>query len=408
MHRIRPISSYSLVMTPPTDPLSALLDLSHPRKQAAVDWARTHVPEPVAIDRDWWRAAAAEGFQGLTIPAEYGGNDAAAVDALLSFEGLGLGCEDNGAVFALASQVFPSQLSLVRFGTDEQKRRWLPGFADGSVIGAFAMSEPAAGSDTSSITTTATEQADGSYVLNGTKTWVTLAPVCDVAIVFATTDPSLGTWGITAFLVEADNPGFETGDVIAKMGLRTCPFSKVHLTDCVVGPDAVLGRPGAGNAIFTAAVDAERAFLYAAQLGSMERVLDRTIERSCHRTQFGEPIGSFQAVSHRIVDMKRRHETGRLLVYKAAALYDRGENLAIASALAKLEISENAVQGALDAVRLHGAEGYTDDLGLEAELRDAVGGLAYSGTSEIQKNIIARYLGVGRRVRARPPSGKQE
>ena len=137
----------------------------------------------------------------------------------------------------------------------------------------------------------------------------------------------------------------------------------------------------------------------------MERVLDRTIERSSTRTQFGEPIGSFQAVSHRIVDMKRRHEAARLMIYKAAALHDRGESIAIASALAKLEVSESAVQGALDAVRLHGAEGYTDALGIEAELRDAVGGLAYSGTSEIQKNIIARYLGVGRPVRARKPSG---
>lgn len=392
-------------MSAAADPLDALLQLDHPRKREAAEWGRAHEPKDVLLDRDWWSAAADHGFQGLTIPTEYGGSDLSAVDSLLAFEGLGLGCENNGAVFALASQVFPSQMSLVRFGDDEQKQRWLPGFADGSLVGSFAMSEPDAGSDTSSITTTAIEQADGTYLLNGTKTWVTLGPVADVTIVFATTDPSLGTWGITAFIVPTDAGGVEQGEVIDKMGMRSCPFSELRFRDVVVPASAVLGKPGAGNAVFTAAVDAERAFLYAAQLGAMERVLDRTIERSSTRTQFGEPIGSFQAVSHRIVDMKRRHEAARLLVYKAAALHDRGDTIAMASALAKLEISENAVQGALDAVRLHGAEGYTDQLGIEAELRDAVGGLAYSGTSEIQKNIIARYLGVGRKVRTRNPSG---
>jgi alkylation response protein AidB-like acyl-CoA dehydrogenase len=263
------------------------------------------------------------------------------------------------------------------------------------------MSEPAAGSDTASISTTAERRGENHFLLTGEKSWITLAPVCDVAIVFATVDPALGHWGLTAFLVPTDHPGVTRGPVEAKLGMTSCPFGGLRFDGCELGPDHLLGSVGAGGGIFTAAVEAERAFLYAAQLGSMERVLQRTIHRARRREQFGRPIGSFQAVSHRIAEMKLRHEAARLLVYKAAALFDRGDSVTMAAALAKLQTSELAVQSALDAVRIHGAEGYTVAGGVEASLRDAVGGLAYSGTSEIQRNIIARLLGVERPV---PPT----
>ncbi len=321
---------------------------------------------------------------------------------MLEFEGLGLGCEDNGTVFALASQVFPGQMSIARFGSPEQRQRWLPPLCDGSAISAFAMSEPQAGSDTAAIATTATALDDGSFRLDGEKSWVTLGPVSDVAIVFASTDPGSGWWGLTAFLVQAGTPGFERGDVEAKLGLRSCPFGRFRFDGCVVGADQVLGGIGAGGAVFSAAVEAERAFLYAAQLGAMERVLDRTIERARSREQFGQPIGGFQAVSHRIVEMKLRHEASRLLLYTAAARHDRGESVAMPAALAKLQTSESAVESALDALRIHGADGYTDACGIEAELRDAIGGLAYSGTSEIQRNIVVKLLKIDRPVRPRP------
>jgi alkylation response protein AidB-like acyl-CoA dehydrogenase len=233
------------------------------------------------------------------------------------------------------------------------------------------------------------------------KSWVTLGPVCDVVIVFATTDPAKGRWGITAFLVEANSPGLCRGPAQAKMGLRSCPFGSLELDGCVVGDDAVLGSPGAGASVFADAVESERAYLYAAQLGAMERVLDSSIERARQRQQFGAPIGTFQAVAHRIAEMKLRHEAARLLVFKAAALADRGKPVALAAALAKLQTSEMAVLSALDAIRIHGAEGYTEAGGIEFELRDAVGGLAYSGTTDIQRNIVARLLGVDRPVRPR-------
>ncbi len=381
--------------------IEALLDLDHPRKRAAADWAREQLAggSDGSFDRDRWRRAAAFGVQALTIPTEHGGADASGVEAMLTFEGLGLGSDDQGAVFALASQVFPTQMTLARFGDADQRARWLPGLCDGSLVAAFAMSEPAAGSDTSAITTTATPLGDGAYRLDGTKCWVTLGPVCDLVVVFASTDPDAGRWGQTAFVVDVRSPGIECTDAVAKMGLRSCPFGTIRFDGCLVPGDHVLGEPGAGGSIFTAAVEIERAFLYASQLGAVERVLGRTIERARSRTQFGQPIGAFQAVSHRIVEMKLRHEASRLLLYAAAARHDRGEPVAVAAALAKLFASETAVDSTLDALRTHGAEGYTEECGVERDLRDAIGGLAYSGTSDIQRNIVARLLKIDRPAR---------
>jgi len=381
--------------------LDAMLDADHPRKLAAAKWASAKLGSATdGFNRDRWKVACDYGIVGLQTPEQYGGSDVSTVEALLTFEGLGLGCPDNGFVFSLAAQVFAMQKALVVAGSEAQKQTWLPALCSGEAIGAFAMSEPDAGSNTAAISTTATLLDDGSYRLDGTKAWVTLGPVCDVVIVFATTDQSLGRWGITAFVVHANLPGIDRGPTETKSGLHNSPFCMIHLDNCVVAPEAVLGAVGAGGGIFAAAVEAERAFLYAAQLGSMERTLDSTIDRARSRLQFGKPIGAFQAVSHRIAEMKLRLETSRLLIYKAAVLADRGQAVTMAAALAKLQVSEAAVDSALDAVRIFGAEGYTQAAGIEIELRDAVGGLAYSGTSDIQRNIVAGLLGVDRPERA--------
>lgn len=387
----------------PAAAVDALLDPAHPRKLAAAAWAREELADGIAgFDRDRWRRAAEFGVQALTVSSEHGGTEASGVDAMLTFEGLGLGCDDNGAVFALSAQVFPAQMSLQRFGTGSQRRRWLPGLVDGSLVASFAVSEPEAGSDTAAIRTTATPLGDGSYRLDGVKSWVTLGPVCDVVVVFATTDPSLGQWGLTAFVVDADADGVVRGEAEPKLGLRTCPFGTLTFDGCVVGPDRLLGAPGAGHTVFAAAVELERAFLYAAQLGATERVLGRTIERARRRVQFGRAIGGFQAVSHRIVDMKLFHEAARLMLYAVAVRHDRGEPVTMASALAKIMASEMAVTSALDAIRIHGAEGYLDACGIEADLRDAVGGLLVGGTSDVQRNIVASLLKVNRPIVDRP------
>jgi alkylation response protein AidB-like acyl-CoA dehydrogenase len=386
------------------DPLDALLMLNHP--EMARSWAADLVKPAVdgMIDRAIWKLAAEAGVQGLLVDEKRGGSGGSAVDAMLVFEGLGSGTDDNGLTFALASQVFAMQRAFVGSASDEQLDRWLSALLAGDAFGSFAMSEPDAGSDTSTLATLAVEQPDGSYVLNGTKAWVTLGPVCDVAIVFASTDPDKGTWGTTAFLIDAETPGFLRGPAVEKMGLRSCPFGELVLTDCRVPASAVLGRPGSGAAIFNRTVEAERLFLYAAQLGAMERVLGRASEQARTRQQGGRSIGSHQAVSHRIVDMKVRHEAARLLAYKAAALIDRGEPIGLAAALAKLQIAENAAESAIDAMRVFGASGYTVEVGLEAEVRDALGGLAYSGTVDVTRNIVAGLLHLdrpGRRTKER-------
>ena len=379
----------------------AVLDDRHPIKMAAADFASAQLAYPGtdAFDHDRWLAAAAFGVQGIMIPIEYGGRGRSAVEAALTFEGLGLGTSDNGFVFALSSQSFAMQRALIVAGTEVQRKQWLPRLAAGTALGCFAMSEPDAGSDTGAIATVALPTESGGYLLNGTKAWVTLSPVANVIIVFATTDPTKGHWGITAFILEIDRAGIAVGPVQHKMGLNTCPFAEVTFTDCEVSMDDVLGNVGSGGSVFSGAVEAERAFLYAAQMGSMERVLGLTIHRARSREAYGRPIGAFQGISHKIAEMKLRHESARLLIYKAAELYDRGSSMTMAGALAKLQTSEAAVQSALDAMRIHGAAGYTSDLGVEAELRDAIGGLSYSGTSEIARNLITRMLRVERPIR---------
>ena len=379
--------------------LAALLDGDHPLKRQAVAWATANPASGHEFDRSWWLAAGSAGYIGLLIPSSYGGQGLGVVDALLSFEGLGCGTNDTGMVFALASQVFAMQSALSGSGSDEQKQQWLPRLCRGEVLGSFAMTEPDAGSDPAAITTLAVANDDGSFVLNGTKAWVTLGPISDVVIVFAQTDPAKGRWGITAFLVPSDTPGFNPGPVIAKSGLQNCPFGQIDLVDCHVGPGALIGAVGSGMSIFSAAVEAERAFLYAAQLGVMERLIAQSTLRARTRQQSGHSIGQFQAISHMIAEMQLRHEAARLLVYKAGVLFERSEPVAMAAALAKLATSEAAVLSSIDALRIHGAEGYTVDAGFEMDVRDALGGLAYSGTSEIQRNIVARLLGVDRPLR---------
>jgi alkylation response protein AidB-like acyl-CoA dehydrogenase len=385
--------------------LDAMLDLEHPIKMEAAAFARSSLGYPGfdEFDADRWALAADFGVQGLMIPSEFGGAGRTAVEAALVFEGLGFGSSDNGFVFALASQSFAMQRALITAGSRSQKTRWLPQLAAGAAIGSFAMSEPDVGSDTGAISTVAASTEGDGWVLNGAKAWVTLAPVADVIVVFATTDPSKGHWGITAFMVETGRDGVDIGAVQRKMGMNTVPFSEVHLVNCRVTEADLLGKPGSGGSIFTGAVEAERAFLYAAQMGSMERVMNLTIDRARSRKAYGKPIGGFQGISHKIAEMKLRHEGARLMIYKAAELYDRGEPMTMAGALAKLQTSEMAVLSALDAMRVHGAYGYTEEAGVEAELRDAIGGLAYSGTSEIARNLVARLLHVDRPVRGPKP-----
>jgi alkylation response protein AidB-like acyl-CoA dehydrogenase len=285
------------------------------------------------------------------------------------------------------------QRPIARFGTDDQRRRFLPGLCNGSLIGAHALTEPDAGSDAFSLTTRASRRGDH-YVLTGTKCLVSLAPVADLMLVFAATDPSRGRWGISAFVVERGTPGLTATPMQHKMGLRTVPIGELHLDGCEIPARARLGPEGAGVGIATQSLEVERCCILASQLGAMDRQLQRVVEYARRRQQFGQPIGKFQSVSNRVADMKLRLETARLLLYKVAWLVQREQPAMMEAALLKLYLSEAFVESGIDAIRIHGGNGYLTASGVERDLRDAVGGVLYAGTSDIQRNIIARLLGL--------------
>ncbi|MAE67767.1 MAG: acyl-CoA dehydrogenase [Phycisphaeraceae bacterium] len=345
------------------------------------------------FSREQWEACARFGIQGLATPAEYGGRDCDILTATLVMEALGYGCRDNGLTFGLNAQMWTVQLSIQNFGSDAQKSQYLPGLCDGSLIGAHGITEPEAGSDLYSLRTTA-EKCDGGYVLRGEKAYCTFGPIANVYLIFANARPDAGSWGITAFLVDDDNPGVRRSDVKQKMGLRTVPMGEFELVDCFVPESARLGGEGAGGSISNSSLEWERACILASQVGAMERQLEESVAYARKRKQFGQPIGKFQAVSHRIAEMKVRLEAARLLLYKVAWLKSTGKSAVIDAAIAKLFLSEAFVDSSLDAIRVHGGRGYLTESGIEPDLRDAVGGVIYGGTSDIQRNVVARLLGL--------------
>lgn len=216
-----------------------------------------------------------------------------------------------------------------------------------------------------------------------------------MALVFASTNPDAGPWGLTAFLVPTNLDGVELLGNRDKMGMRTTPFGDLQFTDVVVPADAMLGRQGAGVSIFNTVLEVERSFVFITMVGALERLIDDTIDFANNRQQGGASISSYQAISHRIVKMKERHETARLLIYKAAMASVTKTGTTMASALAKIAACDLSIASTLDAVSIYGARGYVSEYEVERELRDAVGGMVYSGTSEVQRNNVARLLGLG-------------
>ncbi len=341
--------------------------------------------------REDWRKCAEFGIFGLSIPEEYGGRGRDILTSILILEAIGYGCRDNGLTLVANGQIWAVQEPIFSFGTDDQKRRYLPGLCDGSIIGAVSMTEHGAGSNAAGIKTTA-EPIDGGYVLNGAKAYVGLGPSCDVALVFASTAPDRGSWGISAFLVDAETSGFIRRPPQQKMGLRTTPMGEFIFENCGIPKEARLGREGAGLAIFQHIMEWERSFILASHVGSMRRQLDDCVGFARSRIVFDQPIDQFQSVSNRLANMKLRLETAQLLLYKAAWLKAQGQSCPVEAALANLHMSEAFVESSLDAIRIHGGKGYLSETGIERDLRDAIGGVIYSGTSDIQRQIIAQLL----------------
>uniref|UniRef100_A0A832IAA5 Acyl-CoA dehydrogenase n=1 Tax=Eiseniibacteriota bacterium TaxID=2212470 RepID=A0A832IAA5_UNCEI len=344
--------------------------------------------------RELWRRCAEFGLLGLPVPAAYGGQGQDLLTTTIAMEALGHGCRDNGLVFSLNAQMWAVQMPLVHYGSEEQKRAWLPKLVAGEAIGAHAITEPGAGSDVFSLAARA-EPVAGGYRLNGRKTFSTNAPIADVALAFAYLERGDGRpRALTAFLVPRGTPGVTFSEPIPKMGLRTSPMGDVVLEDCVVPESARLGPEGAGMRIFNSAMEWERACIFAGHLGAMQRLMEDCIAYAKQRRQFGQPIAKFESVAGRIADMKVAIDAGRFLLYRVGWLAGQGRNAVLEAAVAKLFVSETHVKAALDALQLHGGYGYTKEYPIEREVRDALSGTLYSGTSEMQRRIIARCLGL--------------
>jgi len=369
-------------------------------KKSVLEFARNELDRDVIpldrdsdFDRDGFLKCARFGIQGLPIPEQYGGSAADPLTVVVAMEALGYACRDNGLLFSINAQMWSFELPILEFGNEQQKMRYLPRLCSGEMIGVHAMTEPQSGSDAFDLRTEAVKK-DGRYVLNGTKMFITNAPVADSILVFATVDRSKGLQGISAFIVDKGTPGFSVSKHVEKMGLRTSPMGELVLEDCEIADENRLGAEGAGAAIFNCSMEWERGAILANYLGTMQRQIETCVRYARDRKQFGKPIGRFQAVAHRIANMKVRLETSRWLVYRVGWLKQRGKSAVMDAAIAKLYVSENLVQCCQDAIQIHGANGYMTDSGIERDLRDSISATIYSGTSEIQRNIIAAWLGL--------------
>ena len=364
-------------------------------RRSVFEWARASVA-PGAAERDregrWdpdvWKSFADFGLAGLPIPEEYGGAGGSVIDCCLANEAIAEGGHDGGFNLSLGAHWVIGSVPIWLHGTEEQKKRYLPSLCDGTFIGAWASTEPEAGSDSAGLRTTAVR--DGSeWVLNGTKIFITNGPIAQVCTVLAKT----GEKSASAFIVDTDNPGFKVGRELDKMGCRSSPTAEIALVDCRVPTDAVLGPEG--EALWRIAFecfDWERTVMMASSIGGMQSTLDACVRYAKERKQFGRPIAQFQAIAHKLAEMKVRLEACRNAVYRAAWLKQTGEPHQIEASIAKYLCGEMATQNALDAIQIHGGYGYLRDFPVERALRDAKLGSLGGGTSEIQKLIISRLL----------------
>lgn len=344
--------------------------------------------------RELWSKCGAIGLPGLPVPEEFGGAAMDSLSTAMALEAFGYGCEDSGLVFSVCAHLLSCVVPLWKHGNDEQRRKYLPGLCDGTLIGVHAMTEPNSGSDAFALATNAVPERGG-WKINGTKIFISNGPVADVVIVFAMTDKKAGYHGgVSAFIVDRETPGFRTSKKIEKMGLRTSPFGELSFEDCWVPDSHVLGTIGGGGPMFISTMDWERICLFAAHVGTAERLLEQSVQYARTRTQFGQAIGKYQAVSHKVADMKIRLEAARLLIYKAAWQLERSKMVGLDAAIAKTFVSESLIQTAMDTVQVFGGYGFCTEYHVERQLRDAIGSTLYSGTSEMQRTTIARWLGL--------------
>ncbi len=341
-----------------------------------------------------WQMIRDSGILGLPFPREFGGSDQDLRATMKILETLGYHCADAGLNMTASTQIVSAGIPLFRFGSDEQKQRYLPKICSGEMICAHAITEHGGGSDAFGMATTAEDRGDH-YILNGRKMLITNGPIADLFVIYAMTNRNLGALGGgSVFLVERGTPGFKTGAPIAKMGLRTLQLSELEFDNCELAADSLIGKVGLGFPILEYVMKWEVLCGFVINVGEMQRRLEKCIEYAKKRKQFGQSIGSFQAIAHKIVDMQIGVTTSREQLYRTASKVQGKENATTDLAIAKLMTSEANVQSALNAVQIFGGKGYLVEHGIEKELRNSIAGTIYSGTSEIQRNKIASMLGI--------------
>ena len=340
-----------------------------------------------------WEKFGELGLLGITADEDYGGTGLNYLSHCIVMEEISRASASIGLSYGAFSNLCVNQIN--RNGNHEQKNKYLPELCSGKKIGALAMSEPNSGSDVVSMSLHAEKQGNKTYLLNGTKMWITNGPDADVLIIYAKTDPSAGSKGITAFIVEKDMVGFSVGKKIDKLGMRGSNTSELIFDNCEVPENNVLGNPGDGASILMSGLDFERVVLAAGPLGIMASALDTVIPYTQERKQFGKSIGQFQLIQGKIADMYTTLNACRSYVYAVASACDRGETTRKDAAGCILYAAEKATSITLDAIQILGGNGYTKDYPVERLLRDAKLYEIGAGTSEIRRMLIGREISEG-------------
>ena len=339
------------------------------------------------FDRELASMLGQMGYLGAPVDERYGGRG-------LDYVSYGLIVEQIGRGDSAARTVVSVQTSLVcgsieRWGTEEQKDRWLPGLCSGEMLGCFALTEPDHGSDAANLGTRA-ERIDGGWRLSGQKMWISLGNFADVALIFAQTEPGTGTKGLACFLVPTASEGFSTQEIHGKLGLRASDTASIALDGVEVPDEALMGEVGQGFKVAMTALDSGRYSVAAGCVGICDGCAEASVGYAKERKQFGVPLARFQLVQELIANMIVKRDAARLLVWRAGILKDQGKPSTIETSIAKLHATESAVECANDAIQVHGGAGYVDDHPVERYLRDARVTTLYEGTSQIQKLIIGR------------------
>ena len=333
------------------------------------------------------------GLMGIEVPEEYGGAGMDTIAYVLAMEEISKADAAHGVIMSVNNSLFCH--GLLKFGTEEQKQKYLAPVASGQVVGAYSLTEPMSGSDAGTMKSRAVlNEAGTHYIINGRKSWVTSGPVARYIVLFAMTEPEKKHKGITAFIIDTERPGFERGKVEPKLGIRASATSEILFEDYEAPVEDVLGKPGEGFKIAMTILDAGRIGIAAQALGIAEAAYEASVQYARERYAFGQPIGSFQMIQQKIADMKTRIEASRMLIYNAALAkmrsWETGERYTLEAAMAKLFASETAMWVTTQAVQIHGGIGYSKELPIERYFRDAKITEIYEGTSEIQRIVIAR------------------